>query len=77
MVIAEAKPESTVVIDRIRSGRHLKMRLYNMGLTPGVKVKVLSCEKGHAMVISVRGSRLVIGRGITEKIEVIPTKGQE
>ncbi len=70
MVIAEAKANSFVVIDRIHSGRNLKMRLYNMGLTPGVRVKVISSEPGNAIVISVRGSRLVLGKGISEKIEV-------
>jgi len=41
-----------------------------MGLTPGVRVKVISSEPGNAIVISVRGSRLVLGKGISEKIEV-------
>lgn len=77
MLIAEAKPNSIVTIDRIHSGRNLKMRLYNMGLTPGVQVKVISSEKGHAMIIGVRGSRLVIGRGISEKIEITPVEMQE
>ncbi|HKL10876.1 MAG TPA: FeoA family protein [Clostridia bacterium] len=70
MVIAEAEADSFVIIDSIHSGRNLKMRLYNMGLTPGVKVKVISSEPGSAIVISVRGSRLVLGKGISEKIEV-------
>ncbi len=70
MVIAEAKADSFVIIDSIRSGRNLKMRLYNMGLTPGVKVKVISNEPGSAIVISVRGSRLVLGKGISEKVKV-------
>ncbi len=70
MVIAEAEANSFVIIDHIHSGRNLKMRLYNMGLTPGVKVKILSSERNNAIVISVRGSRLVLGKGISEKIEV-------
>jgi DtxR family Mn-dependent transcriptional regulator len=48
-----------------------KRRLMDMGLTPRTKVTVVKSAPFHGpLEILVRGSRLVIGRGMAEKIFV-------
>ena len=60
---------------RHRHGRHHRgraaQRLMDMGLTPGTEVRVVqSAPFRGPLEISVRGSRLVIGRGLASKIHV-------
>lgn len=59
----------------VRGGRGLAQRLSEMGLTPSTKVLVLrSCPQGP-MLVSFRGSRIALGRGITMKILVSRLEG--
>ena len=58
------------------SGRHGKggrfeKRLNDMGLTPGTTVTVVKSAPFHGpLEVIVRGSRLVLGRGMAERIVV-------
>lgn len=54
---------------RIHAGRRLTHRLAELGLTPGVEFSILQ-DNGGPLVISVRNSRIAIGRGMAKKIEV-------
>ena len=64
-------PESEeVVVVEVFGGRGLTRRLYDLGLTPGTRVKVLkSCSPGP-ILLDIRGSRIALGRGVTMKIMV-------
>lgn len=44
-------------------------RLTELGLTPGVELRVVQ-ETGGPMLVSVRGSRVALGRELTEKMWV-------
>jgi ferrous iron transport protein A len=55
---------------RIDAGRRLKHRLTELGLTPGVKVTIIQ-NNGGPILISVRDSRIAIGREMANKIQVI------
>lgn len=57
------------VID-IRAGRGLIKRLTDMGLTPGVNIKIINSQRPGPVVIELRGSRLVLGHGVAQKIMV-------
>ena len=59
-----------VVLKSINWGPKIKKRLQDMGLTPGVKISVVSNETNGAFILNVRGSRLVLGGGITQQILV-------
>ncbi|MCT4634574.1 MAG: ferrous iron transport protein A [Firmicutes bacterium] len=61
---------SEVVLKNIFWGEKLKRKLQDMGLTPGVKLKVVSDSGKGPVVIDVRGTRLALGRGILNKIYV-------
>lgn len=58
------------VLRDIEGGRQLKGRLAALGLLPGTELEVVQ-NSGHGpFVVSVRGSRIVIGRGMAAKITV-------
>lgn len=61
---------SEVILKNIFWGERLKRKLQDMGLTPGVKLRVLSDSGKGPVVIDVRGTRLALGRGILSKIYV-------
>jgi ferrous iron transport protein A len=53
----------------IRAGRELTHRLTELGLTPGVVLSIVQ-DAGGPLLISVRGSRIAIGRGLAHKLLV-------
>ena len=58
-------------ISFIRGGRKALQRLSDMGLTPGTEITVVKSAPFHGpLEILVRGSRLALGRGMTEIIFV-------
>jgi len=58
------------VIVSIKGGRGVIQRLSDMGLTPGTEVSITNSVSFGPVEISVRGSKLAIGRGIAMKILV-------
>lgn len=58
----------------VHAGKRLKRRLAEMGLTPGVELVVLQ-NNGGPLLLSVRDSRLAIGRGMAAKLDVSPLAG--
>ena len=60
---------------RGRGGWGFKKRLMDMGLTPGTRVIVVKSAPFRGPIeVSVRGSRLALGRGMAERIFVEITK---
>ncbi|MBP6471194.1 MAG: ferrous iron transport protein A [Chloroflexi bacterium] len=55
----------------IHAGHELTHRLAELGLTRGVELKVVQ-DAGGPLLISVRGSRIAIGRGMAHKLIVAP-----
>ncbi|GAB6163663.1 FeoA family protein [Desulfothermus naphthae] len=66
--IADKNKEVTVVA--INAGRGLQSRLFSLGLIPGVTIKVLSNSRPGPLLISIKDTRLVLGRGAAQKIIV-------
>ena len=55
----------------ILGGQMVNKRLSDLGLTPGTKIKVLRRAPFRGPIeIEVRGSKLVLGRGLASKILV-------
>ena len=67
--IAAGKQVKVVSID---AGWGLQRRLADMGLTPGLEVRVVGSQRPGSVVLDVRGSRLALGRGVANKILVEP-----
>jgi ferrous iron transport protein A len=59
-----------VQIEQMRGGQHFLSRLASLGFTPGARLKVLQ-NYGHGpIIVSVRDTRVALGRGEAEKILV-------
>lgn len=61
---------SRVGLVGVRAGRGLARRLAEMGFLPGEEIEVVSNGVPGPLVVLVKGSRLVLGRGMAEKILV-------
>lgn len=58
------------ILKKIGGGRQLRGRLAALGLLPGTELEVVQ-NSGHGpFVVAVKGSRIVIGRGMASRIEV-------
>ncbi|MGQ9650881.1 MAG: FeoA family protein [Phycisphaerae bacterium] len=67
--LSEVRSGQRVRVTRCDGGKRLRERLCAMGLAPGVSVEV-ACDNGGPVILSVFGSRLMIGRGMAAKIMV-------
>ena len=55
----------------INAGQNLNNRLTAMGLLPNVEITVVSNTHPGPFVISVKDSKMILGRGMAHKIMVI------
>jgi len=62
--------QATVV--EVVGGRGLVRRLYELGFTPGTKVRVISSSSPGPVLVDVKGARIALGKGVTMKIIVNP-----
>ena len=60
----------TVKLASIKAGQVLNSRLTSMGLVPNVEITVVSSGHPGPFVISVKESKMMLGRGMTHKIMV-------
>jgi Fe2+ transport system protein FeoA len=54
----------------IEAGKGLKGRLAAMGLVPGAEIMTVNNGHQGAFVISVKGSKIMLGKGMAHKIMV-------
>ena len=74
MPLSMASPDETVKVVAVRAGWGLQRRLADMGLTLGVKVRVINSQRTGPVVIDIRGSRLALGQGVAHKIMVTESR---
>jgi len=72
MPLALASPGQEVVFVTVQGGRGIQHRLAEMGLIPGARFRVLSRFQPGPLIISLKDCRLVLGRGMVERILVRP-----
>jgi ferrous iron transport protein A len=71
--LSAAPPDQPLRLVGIHSGRGLRRRLADLGLTVGSKVKVVQRESWGPLIVAVRDdARMAIGRGVAHKIMVEP-----
>ncbi len=68
--LSQAKPGSVVHIQQVDAGQSLKNRLASMGLLTDQPIEIIRNDFQGQVVIGVKGVRLVLGRGISQKIKV-------
>ena len=70
MPLAMVRPGEKVTMVGIRTGWGLTKRLADMGLVPGTTLRVVNSQMPGPVIVEVRGSRLVLGHGVAQKIMV-------
>jgi len=69
--LTECEEMEEITIKRVNCGARAKRRLANLGLVPGSKIKKIKTAPFRGpLQISVKGTTLVIGRGLANRILV-------
>ena len=71
--LTKAEIDVPVRLVSLKGGRGMQRRLAELGLTPGVNLRVLQ-DCGGPLLVAIRSSRIAIGRGMAKKITVSPIK---
>ena len=71
--LCHAREGEHLVVCGFSGGAELERRLIEMGLNPGAEIEVLG-SNGGPLVVACRGSRLALGRGLSEKVLVAPAQ---
>jgi len=69
--LSTIKAGETVRLASIQAGRGLKNQLVSMGLVKNVEITVVNNRHPGPFVIAVKDSRMMLGRGIAQKIMVL------
>jgi len=69
--LSMVKQGQTVKVARIAAGRGLNIRLASMGILPNVQLTVIRNTQAGPFVISIKNSRMMLGRGVAHKIMVL------
>ena len=54
----------------VRAGRGLTRRLADMGICTGTSLKLINSQMPGPVIVEVKGSRLILGHGVSQKITV-------
>ena len=69
-ILSLIKPGETAQMVSITGGYRFQSRLVGMGLFQGAQIEVVKNRGNGPVIISVKGCRLVLGRGMANKILV-------
>jgi len=72
MPLTMAGPGETVELLNVRGGLGLQRRLAEMGLGPGSRFRIETNGRPGPFIISVKGSRLILGHGMVGRMYVRP-----
>lgn len=75
--LAMAREGDCLTVAAMHGGRNYRRQLMDMGLRPGGRVRVLRAAPRGPVLVLVGETRLGIGRGMAEKIEVVPVGANE
>ena len=68
--LSSAGQNERVRVNRIDGGEGLRTRLAAMGIMPGAAMSIVRNSLWGPLIVNVRGSRLVLGRGAADKIAI-------
>ncbi|HSG25224.1 MAG TPA: FeoA family protein [Anaerolineales bacterium] len=71
IVLTQAVIGQPLLLVKIDGGKDVTRRLIELGLTPGVKLRLIQ-DSGGPVILAVRDSRIALGRGMANKIIVSP-----
>lgn len=70
MPLSDVVAGTTVTVASINAGEGLKGRLVAMGMVPNAEITVISNNPSGPFVVSVKGSKIMLGRAMVHKITV-------
>lgn len=70
MPLAMARRGETLIVTGCVGGHGATRRLADLGIIPGVPIRVVGGGHGGPSIIELRGCRLGLGRGLMQKILV-------
>ena len=76
MTLYEGKKGCAYKVRDMLMEEGLMGRLQALGLNEGTDLRLLNRKKKGALILSVRGTRLAVGRHISEHIEVEPEEDE-
>ncbi len=68
----KARQGEKLIVKGFEAGKNMQLRISSMGLKIGDLIEIVSAGFGGQMVIANKENRLVLGKGMTEKIRVQP-----
>ena len=71
MTLDKAAVGDTPTVEKMDLPTPVEHRLEALGMTIGTRVAVLGRKDKGTLILKVRGTRFAMGRGITQKIEVM------
>ncbi len=73
--LAEVPSGQRVRITGYEGGRMMRSRLASLGLTLGREINILQNNRG-LIIVGADGGRVALGRGVSQKIMVVPLDEQ-
>lgn len=70
MPLIQLQTGQQAILKDISWDMKLRRKLFDMGMTPGTPVSMVSGAGRGPVILDVRGSRLALGRSVIEKIDV-------
>jgi Fe2+ transport system protein FeoA len=70
MSLAMLLPGCRAKVRALCGGREFNRRLASMGILPGVELVLLRCGLSGPVIVEVRGSQFILGRGMAQRIMV-------
>ena len=70
ILLSRFKAGQTVKFVGLNAGNDLKSRLAALGMVPNVNITVVRNGNPGPFVVSIKGSKIVLGRGMAEKVIV-------
>lgn len=68
--LSEVKSGDLVTVKNIDSGCEMYHRILELGILPGTKLKILQNTQNGPIIFEKNGSRMLLGRGMAQKIQV-------
>jgi Fur family transcriptional regulator, ferric uptake regulator len=72
VALHKAKQGEKLIVKGFEAGKNMQLRISSMGLKIGDSIEIVSSGFGGQVVIAVGENRLVLGKGMAEKIRVQP-----
>lgn len=70
MPLTLAAEGEEVILVSVDGGQILRKRLADLGLNPGMTLRVIQMDPEGPVIVAVKDSRLALGRGMAQKVLV-------